>query len=154
MPLPRIYKDQACPLEGYQGLSIRLLVNPSNKEYLDWLVGSLGAIGCEACAKLNTPKTARGKQARPPAEPAARRYCDDCTAVRSRKGRAAVALFGPVLLERPCATVEQALAILDDDDIPADLFTWLLIMPEQVISARIEGATRPNSNGSLTTPST
>lgn len=153
MPIPRIYKEQPCPLEGYDGLSIRLLVNPSGKEIRDWDTGTLGAIGCEACAKLNTPKTARGKQAPAPAEPAPRRYCEACTAARERKGRAAVALFGPVLLERPCATVEQALAILDDDDIPSDLFIWLLLLPDKVVNERLESI-QGNSNGSLTTLST
>lgn len=137
MPLPRIYNEEACPLEGYGDLKIRLLVNPSGRELLDWQQGSLGMPGCETCTEEN----------------GARHYCDDCAAARERKGRAAAALFGPVLFDRPCQTTDQALAILDDDDIPSELFIWLLLLPDSVVNARIDRI-YPNSNGSLTTPST
>ncbi len=153
MPIPRIYKEQACPLDGYDGLSVRLLVNPTGRELREWQVGTLGLPGCEACAKVNQPKVARGKQAQPQPGLVERRYCEACTEARALKARGCVALFGPSLFERPCTTEAEALAILDDEEIPPELFTWLLILPDRVVNERLDSLLG-NLNGSLTTPST
>lgn len=153
MPIPRIYKPQECLLEGYEGLTVRLLVNPTGRELSDWQLGGLGLPGCTDCERLNTPKAARGKKAQPAPAPAKRQYCDTCATLRSRKARACVALYGPSLLDRPCTTEAEALTILDDDDIPTEVFVWLMLLPDQVVNARMEQL-RPNSPGSVTTPST
>lgn len=153
MPIPRIYKPQPCPLEGYEALSVRLLVNPTGRELSDWQLGTLGLPGCTDCEALNAPTVARGKKAQPAEAPAEWQYCPTCATLRSRKARACVALYGPTLLGRPCTTEAEALAILDDDDIPTEVFVWLLLLPEQVVNARMEQL-RPNSPGSATTRST
>ena len=147
MSIPRIYKEQACPLDGYDSLSIRLLVNPTGKELRDWQLGTLGLPECGACAKLNQAKVARGKQPPVPVAVTERRYCDSCTAARALKARGCVALFGPSLLDRPCTTEAEALAILDDEEIPPEIFTWLLILPDRVVNERIDSLL-PNLNGS------
>ncbi len=152
MPIPRIYKEQACPLDGYDGLSVRLLVNPTGRELREWQVGTLGLPGCEACAKLNQPKVTRGKGTAPAAV-TERRYCDACALARALKARGCVALFGPSLFDRPCTTEAEALAILNNEEIPPELFTWLLILPDRVVNERIDSLL-PNLNGSLMTPST
>lgn len=139
MPIPRIYEAQACPLPGYDGFSVRLLVNPTYRQLDDWRLGTLGTPDCPECAAAR--ETTPGA------------YCPDCTAARERKGRGAAALFGPTLLDRPCSTPDEALAVIDDDDLPAELVTWLLRLPVAVVNARLEEL-RPNSTGSSTTLTT
>jgi len=154
MSIPRVYKAQECPLEGYEGFTVTVLVNPTGRVLREWHSGTLGLPGCEACAKLNQSKVARGKHVPQPTAPTERRYCAACSAARAMKARACVALFGPALFERPCTNEDEALAILDDEEIPPELFTWLLVLPDRVVNERIDTVLSPNSNGSATTLST
>ena len=153
MPIPRIHRTEVCPLEGYETLSVRLLVNPTGAEYADWTAGNLGLPECADCAALRTKPVPRGRRARP-AEPDADApliYCPRCTASRERFGRAAVALYGPRLLDMPCATPAEALALLGSDQLPGELLIWLMLLPESVIARRQDDLIK-NLNGSATTP--
>ncbi len=142
MPIPRIYKEQTCDLEGYEELSVRLLMNPTGRELRDWQEASLGTPDCKECQALREGTGADSAV-----------YCPSCTAERERKGRAAVVLFGPTLLERPCTTVAEALAILDSEDYPAEIIWWLFVLPDKAISAR-QKELMGNLLGSATTPNT
>lgn len=145
MPIPRVYVEEACPLEGYEGLKVRLLANATDAEWRAWLGGTLGAVGCEACKALNTPAAPT---------PQERRYCSDCTAAREAQGRSIVLFYGPRVLDEDVSTPAAALALFDDDDrLPSEIVIWLTILPGVVRNARLDRLL-PNSNGSLTTPTT
>lgn len=132
MPFPRIYEDAKCPLEGYEALSFRLLVNPTGAEKDDWAFGHMGVQDCAACAKLGT---ARGKGTGIPEK----KYCPDCATARDRQGRAAVAIFGPSQVPGfDFSTPETSLASFAQADLPDELLGWLYAVPSARWTARYD----------------
>jgi hypothetical protein len=126
---PRIYEDAKCPLDGYEALSFRVLVNPTGAEKNDWALGHMGIDGCEACAKLGTP---RGKQGS-----SSKKYCPACTEARDRMGRSAVAVYGPSQVPGfDFGTPESALATFGQADLPDELLLWLYMLPQALWAAR------------------
>lgn len=136
MAIPAIIKPQTCDLPGYEALTVNLRLNPTMRELRDWREGTLGTPGCPDCA-------AAGEGG----------YCPACAAKRSQKARACVVLYGPSLLDRPCTTEQEALAILDDEDYPVEVFWWLFTLPDTAIDAWRQELLG-NWFGSATTPST
>lgn len=128
MAIPRAYVDEACPLDGYGDLSVRVCASVTDREWRRWGDGNLGAVGCEACAALRTDQAADAPRA----------YCEACTAARLAFGQSIVLFYGPRLLEHDVATPEQALALFDDDDtFASEIVTWLYITPRAVRERRI-----------------
>ena len=138
MAFQRIYVTEPCPLDGYDDLSVRVLANATDREWRTWAEGDLGAPGCPDCAKLNEPKTPRGKQSAPlGADPWPRRYCESCTKRRQQFGQSIVLFYGPRLLDRDVSTVDAALALFDDDDaLPSEIVIWLQLLPSQIRDRR------------------
>jgi hypothetical protein len=140
MPLPRVYATEACPLEGYEALTVRVLANATDGEWKAWAAGNLGTPGCEACQKLSTPPVQRGKKTAPlvPVEPV-RRYCPACEAARAAYAQSIVLFYGPTLLGEDVSTPEAALALFDRDDaLPSEIVIWLELLPGAVRNARAE----------------
>jgi len=128
---PRIYTDQPCPLDGYEGYSFRVLANPTGAEKTDWALGHLGAQGCADCARLGT---VRGKGLREP-----KRYCEACTTARAQLGRSAVAIYGTSRVDGfDFSNPEAALASFSMDDLPDELLAWLYMLPTALWAARSE----------------
>jgi hypothetical protein len=133
-PFPRIYSDQPCPLDGYEGYSFRVLLNPTGQEKTDWMQGNLGIEDCDDCAKLGTP---RGKQASD--APQSKRYCARCQGLRAQLGRATVAVYGTSHAEGfDFSTPESALATFSQDDLPDELLRWLYMLPAALWVARVD----------------
>lgn len=152
MPIPRVYIEETCPLEGYAEVRVRVLANASDAEWRTWCAGNLGAPGCPDCAKLNTPPTPRGKRAAQPAPASVPAYCPACTQARAQFGQAIVGLYGPTLLGEDVATPEAALALFDRDDaLPSEIVIWLQLLPGAVRDRRT-GALLGNLISSATTP--
>lgn len=130
---PRIYEDAKCPLDGYEGYAFRVLVNPTGAEKTDWTFGHLGADGCEACARLNTPR-GKPKDSDPP-----KKYCDDCTRARDQMGRASAVIYGTSHTEGfDFSTPAAALATFSDPDLPDELKGWLFWFPSSLWAARLD----------------
>jgi hypothetical protein len=123
-----IYKAEACPLEGYEDVTIEVLQNASNADMNRWLEGNLGTPGCDACQALRADAGA---------DPKAR--CATCAAARATFGAALVRFFRtPVGVPLAVSTPAAALATLDDEDLPTDLLTWLLLLPNAVRTRRLD----------------
>jgi hypothetical protein len=119
---PRIYQDISCPLDGYEGYSFRVLVNPTGAEKMDWALGSLGATGCTECAA-----------------PADGDYCPSCQTARDRMGRSAVAIYGTSKAAGfDFATADAALSSFSQADLPDELLAWLYMLPGALWAARSE----------------
>lgn len=128
---PRLYSDEPCPLDGYQGYSFRVLLNPTGAEKTDWHAGHLGIEGCPDCAKLGT---GRGKQGS-----AEKKYCAACQTARDLLGRAAVAVYGTSHAEGfDFATPEAALASFSQAELPDEFLRWLYALPAALWVARVE----------------
>jgi hypothetical protein len=128
---PRIYHDIACPLDGYEGYSFRVLVNPTGAEKTDWALGHLGVTDCPDCAKLGTP---RGKQGN-----GDKKHCPACASARDQLGRSAVAIYGTSKAAGfDFATVASALATFSMPDLPDELLAWLYMLPGALWAARSE----------------
>jgi hypothetical protein len=126
-----VYLDEPCPLDGYGDLTVRVLANATWTEWRRWLEGGLGDPGCAAC-EMGPPRV----------------YCDDCTARRQAFGQSIVLFYGPRLLDHDLTTPEQALALFDDDDaLPSEIVTWLLLAP-RLIRERREKELLGNLTGS------
>lgn len=128
---PRIYQDISCPLDGYEGYSFRVLVNPTGAEKMDWALGTLGARDCPECAKLGTP---RGKQGN-----GGKKYCEACTNARAMLGRSAVAIYGTSKAAGfDFSTPGDALESFSMAELPDELLAWLYMLPGALWSARSE----------------
>jgi hypothetical protein len=135
MEFPRLYDDMTCPLPGYEGYTLRVLINPSGQEKIDWITGNLGTVGCEKCAQLQP--AGRGKQA--DREPAKKRYCEACQAARERFGRGIVAVYGTSKAAGlDFSTTEAALATFENLDMPDELLSWLYMAPSALWEQRQE----------------
>jgi hypothetical protein len=146
VPLPHIYVEEPCPLDGYDGLNVRVLGNATDREWREWAGATLGDPDCGKCKALN-PLI-------PPDPALARLYCPACTAARAAWGRSIVLLYGPRLLDHDVSTPEAALALFDDDDaLPTEIVIWIQLLPG-VVRLRRQEALIPNLTGSLVTPST
>lgn len=117
---PRLYDNQSCPLDGYEALTFRVLLNPTGAEKTDWFHGHLGIDDCAACAALGDGV-----------------YCADCALARERMGRAAVSIYGKSQVAGfDFTTPDAALATLAQEDIPDELLSWLFLLPGTLWSAR------------------
>lgn len=144
MAFPRLYDDQTCPIAGYEGYALRVLVNPTGAEKTDWALGHLGIDGCAECAKLQ-PIAGTSKT------PTPRRWCAACAEARARLGRAAVAVFGTSHTEGfDFSTPENALATFAQD-MPDELLAWLYMLPASLWAARSDDL-KKKLLPSLTTP--
>ena len=154
MPIPLIYRDEPCPLEGYDNLNVRVLANATDAQWKLWAAGHLGTPDCAACAALRTPPVGRGKRAAAaPAETSPPSRCPACEAARAAYGQAIVLLYGPTLLGEDVSTPDAALALFDRDDaLPSEIVIWLQLLPGAVRNARTESLLG-NLTRSLTTPS-
>ena len=115
---PRIYENVTCPLDGYEAITMRVLVNPTGATINDWLYGHLGVPFCPDCDTVNTDD---GPLAGPKA------YCAACSQARGRFGRALSAAYAESRVPGlDFSTLEAALATLDGDDVPDDFVGWLL----------------------------
>lgn len=155
MPIPRIYINEPCPLEGYEDLTVRVLANSTDAEWRQWSLGNLGVPGCEQCAKLRAPKVARGKRRAenaPAPAPDPNAFCPSCQAARQAYGQSIVTFYGPTLLEHDVSSPDRALDLFDRDDaLPAELVIWLQIVPSRVRERRQEQLLG-NWTSSSTTP--
>lgn len=128
---PRIYTDEPCPLDGYEGYRFRVLANPTGAEKTDWSLGHLGRDGCADCAELGTLTSKQGD--------ATKTYCADCQEGRDRLGRASVAIYGTSHVEGfDFSTPEASLATFSQADIPDELLLWLYMLPQALWAARGE----------------
>lgn len=129
MGIPRVIETVTCPLDGYEGVALRMLANPTRLEKEDWWAGNLGDPACPDCAKVNAYD---GPLSGPKA------YCSACSLARERFGRALVAICGentdPVL---DFSTPERALATLDSGTLPDELVAWLYRAPGKLWLDRI-----------------
>lgn len=159
MPFPRVYIDESCPLDGYDGLTVRVLGNATDREWREWAGATLGDPQCAACAALRTEDAhAEGAHAEGATHEGAahegRSYCPACTAARAAWGRSIVLFYGPKLLDHDVSTPEAALALFDDDNaLPSEIVIWLHLVPG-VVRVRRQESLIPNLTGSLTTPGT
>ena len=152
MPIPRVYTEEPCPLDGYEDLAVRVLANATDAEWRCWATADLGAVGCAACQQLNAP-IKRGRRPAAPAEPGPRRYCPDCAARRARYGESVALFYGPVLLGEDVSTPAAALALFDRDDaLPSEIVIWLQLLPG-VVRERRTSDLLGNLTRSSTTPS-
>ncbi len=138
MPIPRIYADEACPLEDYESFGIRVLQNSTDAEWRDWLLGNLGTPDCAACAALRQPRATRGKRGKPAEGPNPAAYCPACQEARERFGRAGHAFFGPGTPDLDFSSPHAALVTLERDDLPSELLMWLMLLPGAVRGRRAE----------------
>ena len=133
MPIPRVYLDEPCPLDGYEALTVRILANPTGAEWADWNAGHLGSTGCAECKKVQPAP--RGKKVQPTTT--TRHYCAACQAARAAFGRSIAAYYGPRVLDLDVSTPEAALAAFDADDVlPDELLAWLIQLPYAVWTRR------------------
>jgi hypothetical protein len=124
---PRLYSNETCPLEGYDGFTFRVLLNPTAAEKTDWALGHLGAEHCPACAGLNQLPAFDGTAER---EAPARAYCPSCAEARARLGRSAVAIFGQSQVSGfDFSTPDAALASFSQDGLPDEFLYWLFALP-------------------------
>lgn len=116
--IPRVIESFACPLDGYESVTVQMLVNPTRAIKEDWWAGNIGDPACTLC------------------QPGA--YCAEHQDARARFGRALTALFGdntdPGL---DFSTPERALATLDSGDLPDEFIGWLYRAPGKVWLDRI-----------------
>jgi hypothetical protein len=118
---PRIYTDVACPLDGYEGYTFRVLANPTGAEKTDWAFGSLGDPDCADCKASK------------------RAYCADCTTARDRMGRSASAIYGTSKAAGlDFSTPEASLASFSLAELPDELLAWLYMLPGALWAARSE----------------
>ncbi len=113
---PSLYENVTCPLDGYDAITVRVLVNPTGSVKNDWVFGHLGDLSCPECG-MGTDAYASDPRA----------YCPTCTQARQRFGRAFSAAYGETRsagLE--FSTPEAALATLDSDALPDEFVSWLL----------------------------
>lgn len=144
---PRLYSDEPCPLDGYEGYSFRVLLNPTGAEKNDWALGHPGAEDCVDCAKLGT---ARGKQGN-----GGKEYCEPCKTARDRMGRAVVAIYGTSHVEGfDFSTPDAALATFSMVDLPDELLAWLYMLPAALWNARNEEIKKKLPRSSTTGDST
>lgn len=131
MPFPRIHVTETCPLEGYEGYTLRILANPTPANKNDWAFGDLPREGCEDCARLGT---LRGKPKATQAQP---HYCAECTAKQQRLARACVAILGETRAGGlDFSTEEAAIATLAQPAMPDDLLAWIYMVPAAVWERR------------------
>lgn len=111
---PTIYENVTCPLEGYEGVTVRVLANPLGSTINDWVYGHLGVPFCPDCEATTGDR-------------ATTVYCPSCQQARERFGRALSAAYAesraPGL---DFSTPEAALATIDGDNVPDEFVAWLL----------------------------
>jgi len=128
MMFPRLYTDppEQCPLAGYEGYSFRVLLNPTASEKRDWWLGGIGARDCEACAAA--------RAANPP-----RPFCAACQERRDRWGRAWPAIYGTShAAGLDFTSAPAALESITQEDLPDELLSWLIQLPDALWAARAE----------------
>lgn len=155
MSLPRVYVEEACLLEGYEDLRVKVLANATDAEWKRWAAGTLGTPGCEACQALSAPPVRRGRKTAPlvPVEPT-RHYCPACAAARAAYGESIALFYGPTLLDEDVSTPPAALTLFDRDDaFPSEIVIWLQLLPAVVRERRTE-TLLGNLTRSSTTPTT
>lgn len=129
MNFPRIYVQEDMPA-GYDG-SVRVLANLTTKEVERWYAAGLGTPGCGACAEVRI----RPADAPDPVLV----YCPACTSKRAAFGELASLIYGPKLLGEDVSTPDLALAFFDNDEaLPAELVSWLFILPDSLRLRRTE----------------
>ena len=134
MPIPRIYLDEPAPLDGYEGLTVRVLANASDAEWRVWVQGNLGTPDCEACAAATPDR------------------CPACAEARAAFGRSIVTFYGPRLIDHDVSTPGLALALFDDDSaLPSEIVIWLQVLPGNLRQRRTESLLG-NLASSVTTP--
>lgn len=146
--IPRIYRDEACPLEGYEGVSVRVLQNASDADMKLWHAGNLGQPSCADCAAARTEaQEAAAAQAQGDV------YCLSCAAARATFGEALARFYeGGQGTELDFTSPEAALASLDSRELPTELAYWLLMLPAAVRERRYAELEK-NYRSSSTTPS-
>lgn len=123
---PRLYSDQPCPIDGYEGYSFRVLLNPTGAEKDDWAMGNAGVQGCEACADARKAKTPTP-------------FCEQCTLARDRLGRSATVIYGTSHVKGfNFADTAASLATFAMTDLPDELLLWLYLLPGALWAARAE----------------
>lgn len=139
---PRLYSDEPCPLDGYQGYTFRVLLNPTGQEKTDWIEGNLGIDGCADCA------TARAAESPSP-------FCPSCQTARGRFGRATCAIYGTSRTEGfDFSTLEASLASFEQDGLPDELLRWLYMLPAALWVQRNEEIKKKLPTSSTTGNST
>jgi hypothetical protein len=125
MEFAPIYSNETFPLGGYDSYIFRVLLNPTGKIKEDWWRGILEDSDCADCAV----KRAADESA----------HCDRCAALRSRKGRAAVAIYGGTKIQGfDFSTPEASLTTFLQPDLPDDFLGWLLALPDALWMRRSE----------------
>lgn len=129
---PRIYNDIVCPLDGYEGYSFRVLLNPTGQEKMDWALGHLGTLDCQDCAKLGTNSGKQGNGG-------SKKYCIACTTARDQLGRAALAIYGTSHVDGfDFSTSAASLASFSMAELPDELLRWLYELPGALWGARTD----------------
>jgi hypothetical protein len=124
---PRLYTTEACPLDGYEALSFRVLLNPTGAEKEDWAFGHVGITGCADC---QAARNGAGKKT-------GQVYCATCTEARARFGRALVTVYGTSAVAGfDFSSPDAALQTIEAADIPDELLGWLYTMPGAVWQQR------------------
>ncbi len=120
MDFPCIDEDRTCPLPGYEGYTFRVLVNPTAAEKRDWWFGHMGFPDCLDCKAAGEGH-----------------YCTACTEARTRRGRAAVAIYGRSRVAGfDFSTPDLALATFGDEAMPDEFAGWLYQLPDAIWTAR------------------
>ena len=127
---PRLYENITCPLVGYEGYTLRVLLNPTGAEKEDWFAGNLGQATCEACAALWKASAAESGE---------REYCPVCTEARARMGRSAVAIYGQSQAAGlDFSAADAALASFEQPGLPDEFLAWLYWAPSALWAARTD----------------
>lgn len=118
-PFPKLYENHSCPLDGYEAITVRVLVNPTRALKDDWYAGNLGDPTCPTC------------------QPGV--YCDVHRESRERFGRALTALFSETnAAGLDFSTSQAALATLDSGTLPDEFVAWLYRFPAVVWARRVD----------------
>jgi hypothetical protein len=118
MEFAPIYSNETFPLGGYDSYIFRVLLNPTGKIKEDWWRGIVEDSDCADCATLR----ATGDDTA---------HCDRCTALRSRKGCAAVAIYGGTKIQGfDFSTPESAVATFLQPELTDEFLGWLLALPD------------------------
>lgn len=126
MLIPTKHENMSPP--GYDALVFRVLLNPSGAVWSDWTNGRFEKPG--GCAECRAIQEGTG-------DPAAR--CPACLEARERLGRALHAFYGQsAVSDFDFSSPEAALATWGRNDLPDDLFFWLGMLPDSIVTRRRE----------------
>lgn len=136
MAFPCIYEDTACPLDGYEGYTFRILANPTQQQKIDWVLGNLGDPDCEDCKKIEAP----GR-------------CERHTASRAQFARGALAIYGTSKVSGFDFSSEAAALASFEQDMPDEFLAWLYMAPSALWEKRSDDLKKKLTTSSTTASS-